>query len=79
MKKRILWCILCACLVSTSLFAQRACALDAGVHDTEACRKWVGRADGENDAETESGSVVHLYSPAGDKSIQQECFAKDGR
>lgn len=78
MKKRILWCILCACLVSTSLFAQEP-ALLSRVHDTEACRKWV---DGQMEKMTlkqKSGSVVHLYSPAGDKSIQQECFAKDGR
>lgn len=78
MKKRILWCILCAFLESTSLFAQEPVLL-SWVHDTEACRKWVDGQNGENDAETESGSVVHLYSPAGDKPIQQECFAKDGR
>ena len=54
-------------------------ALLSRVHDTEACQEMGRQADGENDAETESGSVVHLYSPASDKLIQQECFAKDGR
>lgn len=57
MKKRILWCILCACLVSTSLFAQEP-ALLSRVHDTEACRKWV---DGQMEKMTLKQKVGQLF------------------
>lgn len=57
MKRRILWCILCACLVSTSLFAQEP-ALLSRVHDTEACRKWV---DGQMEKMTLKQKVGQLF------------------
>ena len=57
MKRRILWCILCVCLASTSLFAQEP-ALLSRVHDTEACRKWV---DGQMEKMTLKQKVGQLF------------------
>ena len=57
MKRRILWCILCACLVSTSLFAQEP-ALLSRVHGAEACRKWV---DGQMEKRTLKQKVGQLF------------------
>lgn len=60
MKRRILWCILCVCLASTSLFAQEP-ALLSRVHDTEACRK-VGRRQMEKMTLKQKVGQLFIYT-----------------